>query len=510
VDGTFRHGTGTYQKRTLEVGPFGWARGEDMRVRGRQQVGVVAALAPVLAAVLATLLASAAPVLVRAPVPAPAIVLVVSDDQRLDQMFALPLLRDLLAERSVVFDRAFVTNPWCCPSRATILTGNYSHTTGVYRNAPPYGGFDAFRAPGAERATVATRLRAAGWRTGLFGKYLNGYRGTYVPPGWSRWVAFHDATNEGGAYVDYELNVDGVLESHGSTESDYSTDLLADRTVEFIRGTTAATPLFAFFSPFAPHELAVPATRHAGLYASHVFPRPPSFNEADVRDKPAYIRGAPLLTATKIASMERGRRNALATLAAVDEAVARIRTALVESGRLERSVILFISDNGFLRGEHRYLKKIAPYEENIRVPFAIHAPGLITGPSVHRSRLVLNTDVAPTVLGLADVPAGPTDGASLVPFLEGRTPVLRSSVLLEHMKGGAGDPVPSYCGLRTATHKYVYYGTGERELYDLRADPFELLNIADRPDQATLLHTLHADLVRQCSPAPPEMTLPPS
>jgi arylsulfatase A-like enzyme len=440
---------------------------------------------------------------------APAIVLVVTDDQRLDQMRALPQLRSMLAQESVIFDQAFVTNAWCCPSRATILTGNYSHTTGVYRNFPPHGGFETFRSTGKERSTLATWLRAEGWRTGLFGKYLNGYRGTYVPPGWDRWVAFHDATNEGGAYVDYELNVDGVLQSQGSEEADYSTDVITDHVEGFIRRSDPATPLFAFVTPYAPHEEAVPAARHVGLYSDFVFPRPPSFNEADVRDKPAYIRSAPLLSTTKINSMDRGRRRALETLASLDEGVQRIRAALAETGRLESSTILFISDNGHEKGEHRFTKKMAPYEENIHVPFAIHAPGRLTGPAVHTDKLVVNTDVAPTVMALAGVPLpATTDGTSLLRFLEGEEPTVRSSVLLEHLKGGSTDPVPSYCGLRSATHKYIYYSTGERELYDLIRDPYELVNIAGRASQATLRRQLHAQLVQRCNPTPPGMALP--
>lgn len=202
---------------------------------------------------------------------APSVLLVVTDDQRWDTLWAMPeMLR--LAERSVVFSNAFVVNPLCCPSRASLLTGRSSHSTLVYRNEPPYGGFEWFD----ESSTLATWLRGDGYHTGFFGKYLNGYRQAalsgHVPAGWDRWVAFVQA-----GYYDYRLNVDGVVRSFGADPSQYSTDVLADEAAGFIRATEG--PILAVFAPWAPHAPATPAPRHEGALAG----LPPGARRASTR-----------------------------------------------------------------------------------------------------------------------------------------------------------------------------------------------------------------------------------
>jgi arylsulfatase A-like enzyme len=190
-------------------------------------------------------------------------------------------------------------------------------------------------------------------------------------------------------------------------------------------------------------------------------------------------------------------------LLAVDEAVQRILTALSETGRLSTTFILFSSDNGLLRGEHRYAKKIVPYEESIHVPLAIRYDPLSAASGVNH-RMVLNVDWAPTAADVAGVAAPGAEGTSMLPLLADLPhPPWRRAFPLEHMKGGTDDIVPSYCGVRTGSYKYVAYNTKEEELYDLVNDPYELQNLAGDAAYATLKASLRARAHRLCKPAPP-------
>ena len=162
----------------------------------------------------------------------PSILLIVTDDQRWDTLWSMPEVQRSLVERGVTFSESFTTSSLCCPSRASILTGQYPHTTGVYRQALPYGGFKSFD----DTTTIATVLRSGGYRTGFFGKYLDSYQSDalagYVPPGWNRWVAFVHSE-----YLEYGLTIDGTVHRYGIDAEDYSTDVLAAETEAFIRGS---------------------------------------------------------------------------------------------------------------------------------------------------------------------------------------------------------------------------------------------------------------------------------
>ncbi|MBA2536033.1 MAG: sulfatase-like hydrolase/transferase, partial [Actinobacteria bacterium] len=191
-----------------------------------------------------------------AQAPRPNIILVFTDDQRADTLWAMPNVQNALVDKGVSFSNAFVVNPVCCPSRVSTLTGGYSHSTGIYRNSPPYGGFRAFD----DSSTIATWLKGAGYRTGYVGKYMNGYRATpYIPPGWDHWVAME------GGYYNYTLNTEGTLTSFGAAPEDYSTDVFAAEAISFVEDTPG--PFFLMFSPFAPHSNAAPAPRHANAFS---------------------------------------------------------------------------------------------------------------------------------------------------------------------------------------------------------------------------------------------------
>ena len=436
---------------------------------------------------------------------APNLVLVVTDDQRWDTLWAMPKLRSNLIDRGITFSNAFAENPACCPSRASILTGQSSHTTGVWRNIPPFGGYKSFQ----DSSTLATWLDASGYRTALVGKYFNGYAGaTYVPPGWDRWVALNGGTYR---YFDYKLNVDGVTTPYGTAEGDYSTDVLASYASTFIRNTPGDQPLFLTFTPNAPHGVArgtalsgppVPAPRHADAFPSLAPWRPPSWNEQDTSDKPAHMRDL------EEVHRDRFRHEQLKSLLAIDDAIERIVGALRDAGRLGNTMIVFTSDNGLLWGEHRWARKLVPYEESIRIPLVIRYDPL-TAEARTESRLVSTIDLAPTLAEAAGVAAPDVDGLSLMPILAGLDPQWRQDLLVEHMQGAPeADSVKTYCAVRTPRHLYAVYATGERELYDLFQDPYQLTNVASDPSQAATVDSLHRRLLTLCEPPPPGLTLP--
>ena len=421
----------------------------------------------------------------------PNIVLIVTDDQRFDTLHVMPKVRRQLVARGMTFRRAIVTNPLCCPSRATILTGRFSHTTGVYRNAAPNGGWRAFQP--SESDTIATALQVAGYRTALIGKYLNGYLGdeVYVPPGWDRWFAFMTAPR----YFNYSMYDDRLGRvTHTWTPKDYSTDVIRNKAVSFIRNTAAGTPLFLVVTPFGPHGSFIPAPRHKGDFSTARVPLGPAVNEADVSDKPSYIRrqgiGDPSAVRTRT-------RKQWETLLAVDDLVGQISTALRDTGRSGNTLVIFTSDNGLSNREHRWGQKFVPYEHSIRVPLIMRLPGEIPGGSISRT-LASNVDLAPTIADFAGVSLS-ADGVSLRPVLTGGAPSVRGSVLLEHVEGVEG--VPTYCGVRARSFMFVHYATGEEELYDLVHDPHQLRNVvASRQSKAADMRNLTKSL---CQPVPP-------
>ena len=405
---------------------------------------------------------------------------------------------DQLVGHGVTFANAFVSTPLCCPSRATILTGQYAHGTGVYSNGGANGGFKAFD----DSSTLATWLHSGGYKTGLVGKYLNGYSGTYIPPGWDRWIAFDSQPD----YFNYELNVDGNLQRRGGNPEDYATDVLATYASDFIR-SAGDGPLFLYFAPFVPHAApgtplgATPAPRDVGALDGLHRWRPPNYNESDVTDKPPWIRAGPRFTANASARGDTFRQEQLEALLSADEAVARIIAALRDTGRLANTLVVFMSDNGIAWGEHRRLGgKTVPYEENIRVPLVIRYDRLrLTKRS--DERLAVNVDIAPTLTAAAGVSAPGAEGLNLLPVLAGDDPSWREDFVLERSRPRG--KIPSYCGVRSQRYKYVQYITGFEELYDLTVDPFELNNRANDPLLRGRLLDLRQRVRELCSPPPP-------
>lgn len=480
----------------------------------------------------------------------PNILFVLTDDMRVDDLQHMSSVRSLIADQGATFDNHLDNVTLCCPARTSILRGQYSHNTGVLSNGGTNGGFETFYAAKGESTTVATALHDAGYRTGLFGKYLNGYPNTagdsYVPPGWDSW----SSASKGNAYAeyDYTLNQNGQQVEHGRSPQDYGTDVYVGQTQDFIaQSARDGKPFFAYLSVYAPHQPATPAPQDADAFPGLQAPRDPSYNEADVSDKPGYIRDLPELRPNQQAKIDQLARLRAQSLQAVDRGVASLVEQLQRTGQLQSTYIVFTSDNGFHLGQHRLpAGKQTAYETDIHLPLLVRGPGV--APGSHVSALTGNVDLAPTFAAwagssLADDP----DGRSLVPLLpspstDGQvTPAgWRQAFLLEHwaeradqrdrsaaaalepddldqtgaQDGGttsstraararqsaaARSPIPEFQGLRTARYAYVEYVTGEKELYDLRDDPDELVNTVSTADPA-LLAGLHAQLdeLRRC------------
>jgi len=425
----------------------------------------------------------------------PTIVLILTDDQRWDTLSAMPNLQRLLVAHGVEFTQSFVVDPLCCPSRASLLTGTYPSSTGVWADAPPYGGFPAFR----DRSTLATWLHHAGYRTALFGKYLNRYEDTrYVPPGWDRWVAFDGARRRDDFYYRYGLNVDGRIVRRGSRPEDYSTNVIAGEADSFIRSTSG--PLFVYFAPFGPHPPSKPDPKDAGRFRGIKPWRPPSYNEGDVSKEPGWVRALNPISPKRQASIDGLRERMIESLQAVDRAVARIVEALAATGRLGRAMIVFASDNGYSWGEHRWDRKAAPWEEDIRVPLVIRYDPMVRSPRTDE-HLVANIDYAPTFAEVARASAPGVQGRSLIPLLRTAGPVgWRVEVGLEAMRDGR---MPGYCGVRTTRYAFVEYTTSDSQLYLIQADPLELSNLAADPSRSGLVSMLAAHVRRLCKPPPP-------
>jgi arylsulfatase A-like enzyme len=455
----------------------------------------VIALTALTAAAVGVLPASAP----RAEGP-PNVVFIVTDDQRYDDLAYMPKLRALVTRAGAKFSSAYVSNAICCPSRSTMLTGRYSHGTGVYSNfaGDGYGAWDAFRDDEAD--TLATRLQGVGYRTGLFGKYINSYDGSAVPPGWSRWAAFADTGNPGGAYYSYVLvDETGAQEIHNTAPSDYSTDVLGAKVVEFITSTPATQPLFAMYTPFAPHGPSTPAPAYAGTLSGAAVSHPPNYN-AVMSDPPPYLATRPAYTDAEIRNKDGRRRVRWETLRSVDDRIGDIVAALETTGRLANTLIVFVSDNGQSIGEHRWDYKIVPYTESGKVPLMMRWDGVIPA-GVTRGSVVGNVDIPATILDAAGIADAGLDGKSILPLATAGTPI-RNGLLLEHLKFRDGDP-ETFCGWQTSRYLYVRDITGFEELYDRQTDPWQMTNLA--PSGVKPLGTLRQRTREACVPLPPGM-----
>ena len=431
----------------------------------------------------------------------PNIVFILTDDQRFDELDHMPFVQSDLIGDGVQFTDGLISDPLCCPSRATILTGTYSHTNGIYTNVNSTGGFGRFR----DKTTIATVLHAQGYDTGLIGKYLNGYQpknAAYIPPGWDRWFALTTLK-----YLNFTVSDQGK-ETQYASKKNYLTDILGQQAVNFVNSAPTGKPLFLYWAPYAPHGGAVPAKKYAHTFDNLPPLRPPNYNEQDVSDKPAYVRAIPPWTQAQMAEGDVFRQRQYACLLSVDDWVKAIVNALSATGRLSNTLFVYLGDNGHPIGEHRLdtpddpHEKLSPYMESLKVPFIVRwsAAGW-TVPRVDGQHIVSNVDVAQTMASAAGTTMPGNEGLNMLPLLADPTTPWRTELLIEH--GVDQRYVPAYCGVVTSGFEYTQYSTGEEELYDLTNDPYELRNAENDPAYASVLTQLRTDDHTLCHPVPP-------
>jgi arylsulfatase A-like enzyme len=507
--------------------------------------------APLASALVATVAMGAAPLAEAKPERAaeeerPNIVLVVTDDQTMQMLNekTMPETLRLLGRGGTTFTNAIATTPLCCPSRASMLTGQYGHNNGVLDNK--------YRLLNKKRNVLPIWLRRSGYRTIHVGRYLNGYERvakarTRPAPGWDQWHSLIKPRR----YYGFTLSVNGGTVPYAMAPENYLTSVLSDRAVEMVeRFGPKRRPFYMQFDHLAPHTsggeengggclgAAIPGPEDEDVFADEPLPRPPSFNEEDVSDKPSFIRNLSRLDEDQIENIERRYRCALGSLRAVDRSVAAIDEALDEIGEREETAVIFTSDNGYYYGEHRIpSSKNYPYAEAVEVPLLIRAPAdSLKGERQPRevSEPVANIDIAPTILGLAETDSckkpdnhrcRTMDGRSLLPLLRGelgRFPNDRGlAIELERGNGVSveddGSGTCAYQGVQVPGYRYIEHtaaldpSTGvcvpadERELYDLTADPFELTSQATQvssllePSPLQLELAARLDRLRSCA-----------
>ena len=497
----------------------------------------------------------------------PNILVVMADDMAASDLKLMPNVQKLLVDKGTTFTQAIDSFPLCCPARATFITGQYAHNHGVAGNFYPYGWYGM-----EDRAnTLPSWLQDAGYRTGLIGKWLNGYGAVdahgEVPAGFDIWRGLLDVSAYD--YYNFVMNVDGKLRTWGDAEfarnlvefaeievipnpgglfgvlaklieefgpppydywgtedpDDYTVDVTGGITNDLIAAEARQRePFFLWWSPAAPHREDVattlmgrpgpdprPPQRYEEKSAEYELPRPPNFNEADISDKRTnMLEDAKLMTPEQIEQLELDYQGRAGSLLAVDDWVGRMVETLRRTGQLGRTVILFVSDNGWMQGEHRITgDKFLPYEESVRIPLVMRGPGIPAGRTVQGQ--VSNIDLAPTLLDIARAKAGRTmDGISLVPAIHNPKKLPNRALQIEALARLFEGNIPinrwdrPYSGVRTERYTYVVWTeTGEVELYDRQTDPYQLQNVADNPGYASVKARLASrlDQLEDCAGA---------
>jgi N-acetylglucosamine-6-sulfatase len=414
----------------------------------------------------------------------PNIIFILTDDLAINLLQFMPHVLEM-QKNGVTFSNYFVTDSLCCPSRSSIFTGRYPHSTGIFRNQGEDGGYTAFRDRGHEQTTFAVALSAAGYRTALMGKYLNGYRPELHPPtiGWTRW----SVAGNGYPEFHYSLNEDGKVIRYGNDPKDYLTDVVSSEAVRFIK-QGGSQPFLIEIATFTPHAPYVPAPRDLIAFPDLRAPRTAAYNAALDVNTPKWLLKHHALTDADMNVIDIAFRRRAQSVLAVDKMIGELEAAVAAIGQQKNTYFVFSSDNGYHMGEYRLMPgKMTAFDTDIHVPLVITGPGISAGLTV--DDIVQNIDVCPTFTELAGASSPPNvDGRSLVPLMRGqKVSDWRTTTLVEHHgprhepedpdapAPRSGNP-PSYEAIRSRTELYVEYVDGEREYHDLVADPDELHN----------------------------------
>ena len=508
-------------------------------MHGRARLILGAALALLaLAGILATHPAKGAPTQRN-------VVFILTDDMTSSELAGMPNVQSLIGAQGTTFNRFYISFPLCCPSRATMMSGQYMHNHGVQGNFPPNGSWSRFEPH--EHNDLATWLQSDGYYNVHIGKYMNGYANNatdlYVPPGWDQW---YGKVSEDALYYDYQIiektgpTATPHITFYGDQPSDYQTDVFANRAVSFVNGLTPGQQPFWlnlwFNSPHGPFD---PAPRDLFTLAGAPLSKLPAFNEKDMRDKPKWLQRQTRypLSKAQIKTIANERRRQQEQLISVDQAVGRLIASLQARGILNDTYIIFSSDNGFFRGEHRIASgKYLPYDPASRVPLLIRGPGIPAGGV--SDELVWNGDIPQTIDEIASGAQNPAaDGRSLLPYAQDPSKRSTRPILLEGDTGPGGtgaeaaqtasvrarearvgvankagvnnldqepdaiksaantDTAPAYRSIRTDRYEYTIYSNGQSELYDMKRDPAQLNSVVHNPRYRLVKKWLYSQLI---------------
>ena len=474
---------------------------------------------------LATICTGAEAAAARAAQPSkPNLAFLLTDDQDVTahSLDYMPKLNKLLREEGTEFLNYFVPTGLCCPSRTTIIRGQYCHNTKIWDNGDlnnkTYlsGGVKKFIAEGLENSTIATLMKEAGYETFLIGKYVNGYtdsKATHVPPGWDHWYGMTDES-----YFGPHFSVQGKLLK--TSKDTYQTDFISSTALTLLRNRDKNKPFFIYIAPYAPHTPATPAPRHEHLFSNISAPRYPSFDPDDAiqQQKPSWIKRLPTLTDVQIAKIDVFYRNRLRALQAVDEMLENITDLLQQESVQDNTYVFYMGDNGQHFGDYRIPPgKRQAYDTDIRVPFLVRGPDVKGAEKV--TEVVMSVDLLPTWVELAGgegLGSYEPDGKSMIDLLFGKSPprpkvnTYRSAALAE-MYGGSSNMGTRYIGMAGfeankfwnntyqavrvingsdwaagANWLYAEWCTGEREFYNVSADPYQIFNTVEKVDKSLL------------------------
>lgn len=431
------------------------------------------------------------------------VVIILTDDQPTGTLQGMPQVSRLLLDRGVTYSNAIVPTSLCCPSRTSLLTGQLATQTGIYSNESDtgYGGYPAVKAAGLEKKTLATALDGAGYNTAYFGKYLNEYGPLYdgtAPPGWDTWRAF--TTRQSGKYRNFGLTDAVPFGQPAKTAKQefvkqYSTTFLGQQAAAHIRNAAPDQPLFTVFAPYAPHSPFTAQRKYRGSSRVPTNYLNDSVMESDVSDKPDYVKQEPLSATVEGAAPGINLAKQMDTLRSVDDQVGAIYDATRASGRLNRTLFVYVSDNGYMHGEHRLDGKGYPYLKSTNVPLVMRWGAGSTG-TVDDRLTIANVDIHATILqaaGLANTSAG---SSMLAPRHDQGVPMVGAESTSRVIR-------PPFCAWRTRDELFVRYGSAEEEFYNYRADPYELDNRIGDPAYAARIDELRQLARAACAPPPP-------